>query len=437
MAQSRTISVYEHNWLTIGQHYGEAQFEGRHLELLSQYLTLNPGCGFYQLYHKRVKFSNYVGVIKVGDLSIEVLPKSDNQSEDEKTWRNVLLQMLSVSLQVNAKTTTQSNIELRRHTVLETYIWHFLRETESVFRKGLVKQYRTDEGNQLALRGKLQIHKQITHNLIHNERFYVAHQVYDRNNVYNAILEQTLRCILSLEVSPDIIGICKDLLLFFPECKSINVSEKLFQRLTYGRKTERYKNAIELARVILLNYHPDLKGGRNNILAIMFDMNQLWENYIYYILKRSTRHFGRDLIVEAQRRRSFWRHPDNYDLRLKPDLVLQFPDSSKTIVVDTKWKYKSDTSIEDVRQMYAYGHYFGADEVFLLYPGRLNGNGSTDIRRGVFYSPGSGKDFSNDYCGIIIADILRNGCLNLGLGMEILSALETQSNTTPINQQQG
>jgi len=423
MGKYRTISVYEHSWLTVGQHHNDILFETRHLDMLSQYLTLDPNCGFFQLYHKRVKFRNYVGVIKVGDLSIEVLPKSDQHIEDFGVWRKVLLEMLSISLQVNAKTTSKANIELRRHSILETYIWHFLQETESIFREGLVKQYRTDEGNQLALRGKLQIHQQVTRNLVHAERFFVAHQVYDRNNIFNAILQQTLQCILTLEVSDDIIGSCKDLLLFFPECKPVNVTEKVFQRLAYGRKTERYKNAIELARVILLNYHPDLKGGRNNILAIMFDMNQLWESYIYYSLKRSARFFNIPVVVKGQCKRVFWRHPEHYDLRLKPDIILRSENesNSKVVVIDAKWKYRSDTSIVDVRQMYAYGKYFLSDEVYLLYPGRLT-EGSVLIRQGTFYKPGSIKQLSLEKCGLIFTDILKDGKLNKELGKDILES---------------
>ena len=89
---------------------------------------------------------------------------------------------------------------------------------------------------------------------------------------------------MSLGLSADINNRFLFLLEFFPECKSVKVSEKLFQRLVYSRKTERYRQAIELARIILLNYHPDLKGGSYNILAIMLDMNHLWESYIYYVL---------------------------------------------------------------------------------------------------------------------------------------------------------
>ena len=171
----------------------------------------------------------------------------------------------------------------------------------------------------------------------------------------------------------------------------------------------------------MLNYHSDLKGGQNNILAIMFDMNQLWESYIYYSLKRSARFFNIPVVVEGQCKRVFWRHPEHYDLRLKPDIILRSENesNSKAVVIDTKWKYRSDTSIADVRQMYAYGRYFQSDEVFLLYPGRLSGN-SVEIKPGTFYKPGEVKVLSQIKCGLIFTDIIKDGKLNKELGKDIL-----------------
>ncbi len=71
-------------------------------------------------------------------------------------------------------------------------------------------------------------------------------------------ISQTLRCIVSLGLSAELDNRCRFLLEFFPVCRPVHVSEKLFQWLVYSKKTERYRQAVELARIILLTLLPDM-----------------------------------------------------------------------------------------------------------------------------------------------------------------------------------
>ncbi|HNU62307.1 MAG: hypothetical protein M0R67_00860 [Candidatus Cloacimonas sp.] len=43
---------------------------------------------------------------------------------------------------------------------------------------------------------------------------------------------------------------------------------------------------MDIARLLLCNYHPDLKSDRNNVLTLMFDMNLLWESFIYHSIRK-------------------------------------------------------------------------------------------------------------------------------------------------------
>ena len=69
------IRIFEHESLKIG----EKGFTEKHLKLLSKYLGDKEGDDFpyYSLINNGVKFKQYVGVISVGDIQIEVLPKAD------------------------------------------------------------------------------------------------------------------------------------------------------------------------------------------------------------------------------------------------------------------------------------------------------------------------------------------------------------------------
>ncbi|WP_424961005.1 McrC family protein [Ekhidna sp.] len=427
MASNKTIFVYEHSKIKVGESYCGREgrlheFEERHYKLLANYLTKHPKAPYYSLYVNSIRFNQFVGVIKVGDLSIEVLPKTDKHEQlNEGDWQSVLLKMLLISIQVEAKTTTKADITIRQHSVLETYLSLFLKEAQRLIHRGLVKKYRTNIGNQSALKGKLLVHQQVTKNAVHAERFYVAHQVYNRDNVFNYIIKAALECICNIGS----IGLTKEaqaLLLYFPDCTPVKIDEKLFARLQYDRKTDGYRRALELARIILLNYHPDLKGGSNQILAIMFDMNLLWESFITWSLRRAVRDRGE---VLAQAKKLFWHHEDNWNLRLKPDIVLKM--DGETTIIDTKWKFQSGVSIEDVRQLYAYQHYFESNSGYLLYPNRLDKK-SVVIEQGDFYKPQKHADqdrFTEMSCGLMFADLIDDEKqLRVDIGEEIVESLK-------------
>ncbi len=398
------------------------EFTQWHFDLLAIYLTKNPQAPFYSLYANAIRFNQFVGVIKVGDLSIEVLPKTDRHSLIKADWQKVLLQMLLISLQVKARTTTRANITVRQHTVLETYLSLFLEEATKLIHQGLVKKYRTNISNQAALKGKLLVHQQLTKNALHAERFYVAHQVYDRDNIYNYLIKSALECVRDMGA----VSLSKEaqaLLLYFPKCQPVKINEKLFSRLSFDRKTEDYRRSIELARIILLNYHPDLRGGTNDILAIMFDMNYLWESFITWSLARALNHNEK---LHSQSRRAFWCHQDNWTLHLKPDILVQF--EQRNVVIDTKWKFQSGLAINDIRQLFAYQHYFSADKGYLLYPERLVDE-HVELKQGHFYKPNltrAVEEYTNLSCGMLYADLIKEGKLNLDIGQELLQTLRNE-----------
>jgi len=159
--------------------------------------------------------------------------------------------------------------------------------------------------------------------------------------------------------------------------------------------------------MILLNYSPDLRGGANNVLAILFDMNELFEEYIYQQLRRAA---PPGMRVRRQVPRYFWENR-----RVKPDIVVEY--QNETIVLDTKWKILRSPKPDDadLKQMYVYHRYFGASRTLLLYP--------------KVYEM---KDFSGWFrepdrelgCRLAFLKVVDGvGQLNRGIGIELLSLI--------------
>lgn len=366
------IRVYEHQSLKVNSGNG---FTDKHLDLLSKFLGNKGGDTFpyYSLIHHGVKFKSYVGVISVGDLQIEVLPKADkvkltgdSEDDDEKNaWEDYLLEMLRVVHKLKVHSHPKADQRLKQNRVLDVLLNQFMDEVERIMHVGLVKAYRRVEDNRTSLKGRLVMCKHIIKNIVHQERFFVEYTTYDRNHIFNRLLYKALRVIQDIAASNEVILRAKRLEFEFPELEDIVPTESLFNRIDFDRKTEDYRSAVALAKLVLLNYMPNMTYQRgNSVVALMFNMNDLWEEYVYVTLKHNLPGY----IVSAQKRKDFW-HSNVGGKIIKPDIVIK-KDGRCVAVLDTKWKCPLDgkPSDSDLKQMYVYHKYWDTDRTALLYP---------------------------------------------------------------------
>lgn len=323
---------------------------------------------YYSITAYGIRFKQYVGAIQIGNYCIEVLPKID-RILDENSTQGILIDMLRQIGYIKIKSPTESDLKIKSNYILESYLHMFLDETRHLIYKGLIKTYHNEEGNKNTLRGSLLFNKHISKNIVHSERFYVRNTTFDREHPLNKVLYKTLMLINQLSVSQEVLSETQMQLLYFPEMPDIVVSNDFFQRIKWDRKTEAYKKAIEIARLLLLNYHPDLSHGRNHVLALMFDMNDIWEKWFTKRLKVAANKIETPVDIRVQNKKIFWSGNNGERIRQKPDIIVENEIGVKYIL-DTKWKIvQNKPSEDDVRQMFAYNKLFGARQAFLVYPG--------------------------------------------------------------------
>ncbi len=366
-----TLTVYEHERLRLG----DTGLTADELAALQRFhATFRPPAQPpFTLVHRGVHFGSTVGVIRVGQRTIEVLPKADRSDRtDAQHWRGVLVGMLRAVGDLPVAAPTEAALDLRHDDLLQLYFELFVRECETLLRRGLVRQYRRVQDDQLALRGRLVMATHLRKNHLHRERFLTEHTVYDRQHLAHQLLAETLELIGRSHRSPALAGRLARLRLDFPQQATLGrVTPEHFARLglphgTLPRKLAPYRRALDIARLLLLNLHPGLRAGRHELLALLFDMNTLWERFVGVALRRHLLGFS----VDLQQVSRFWAGGP-HTRTLRPDIVLTRVDSGQRTVLDTKWKALADPhpSIGDLRQLYAYAHYFDAAHAGLIYPG--------------------------------------------------------------------
>lgn len=372
----KILTVYEHKPITVGYCKDGVTFDQVHLKALEVFY--GTGCPYYSLINNGVKFNEFVGVLQIGKLTIEVLPKAD-QINDKVRWRGVLYDMLqSVGIfDIHAPST--SSLSLKSNSILDLYFEVFIAEVEILLHKGLVKRYRKTEKNLPALKGKILFSKHIRQNSVHQERFYTRHTVYDYEHVLNLILYKALKLVGQVNTNALLSSRIGALLLNFPELTDIPINKELFDRVSFDRKTEGYQKAIKISQLLLLNFHPDVKSGADDVLAIMFDMNVLWERFVFKSILR----YGFGIKIEAQKSKNFWKPQHGVKVKMRPDIVVN-TNENDCIVLDTKWKLLNgcNPSPDDLRQMFVYGNYYGASRAMLVYPGNVK-----NLTHGKYYTP--------------------------------------------------
>lgn len=360
------IRVFEHQTIVLNQRFEDGViFDETKLEAFVRFF--GKGVAYYSLIRNGIQFNEYVGAIQVGNTLISVLPKADKRlKEDEsekKKWNQVMIDMLRAVHGFDVKASSSSHLKIKNNSVLDLYFELLVLEVEYLLHRGLVKKYRKTEGNLNALKGSLQFSQQVSKNLVHKERFFTKHSTYDNEHVLHVILYQTIQVLNRINTNSALAGRINALLLNFPEMPHRKITESIFDKLVFNRKSMGYMKAIEIARLILLHYHPDLSKGRDDVLALMFDMNLLWEQFVLVSLRKN-----KLFNVRGQHSRYFWKPEGGQRRSIRPDITVSTKDGN--YVLDTKWKLVADKpSMEDIRQMYAYHHYFEANKVALLYPG--------------------------------------------------------------------
>lgn len=354
--RSNFIQVFEYQKIRYDDTTG---FQKHHFESMVKFNELNHN-KYFTIIHKGIRFNSYVGVIQIGGLTIEILPKADNNDvADKNLWQNVLLNMLKVCKRISIETVSESQLKKRYHSILDIYFELYLDELRRLVKKGLIKKYRKNISNQTALKGKLLFSQNIQQNLIHKERFYCEHQVYDKDHLLHQILYKAL-LILNNFVNDSLKDKLNRILFEFQDVKNIPIHKKHFDKIIIDRKNHDYQKALEIAKIIILNYSPSLNYGNENLLTLLFDMNQLWEEYIYRVLHK---YKSDEVEISYQNSDKFWENK-----RIRPDIVLNTKD--ETYVIDTKWKIveANNPSDNDLKQMFVYNLHWKAKKTLLLYP---------------------------------------------------------------------
>ena len=308
---------------------------------------------------KFIQARNYVGVLQTkSGLTIEILPKIADKNDAERS-KAVFIKMLRTLKNFPFKISNLASLKTQNLPLLEIFISMFLCELEALVKKGIKSDYVALEENLNFLKGKLNINEQIKRNSIHKERFYVGYSEFLSDIKINRIIKTTLKFLYKKSNSSKNQQKIRELLFIFDEVSECEDYKNFFAKLVINRQVRHYEQTLLWCKIFLLNNSFTPHKGDDLALALLFDMNALFESYVGNFIKKK---FSGTILQHSEKH--LVEEPKSFKLR--PDIFLK-----GKFIADTKWKIVSsrdDISQADLYQLYAYGKKHECDKLHLIYP---------------------------------------------------------------------
>ena len=331
-------------------------------EELKTHIINNPVLHqYFKLDWKILKARQYCGVLNFDNQDFYILPKIVNHNNEQNL--NIFIYMLMYAYDIKLSNEQIASCKNDKHSILEVFVQMFASNLLNELKKGLYKEYLTQQDNLPVLKGKYLINENLKYNFTKN-KIYCEYDEFSPNNSLNQFFLYSVKYLQKFVKNKKLLKQCE---LIFDEVEYKQIDINKLDRIPFNRLNQRFKTSFEIA-ILLLKQSIPLFSQDKKSFAFLFDMNILFEKFIAKIVKE----LDDNAKIQNQ---------DNFnDLILKPDIIL------KNQIIDTK--YKKIKSIEDIKQSdklqaFAYGVNYGVDNVMLLYPRHLD-----EIK----YDLGFGKD---------------------------------------------
>jgi len=315
---------------------------------------------FTRVNAKCIKATNYVGIIQTENLSIEILPKIYNNPEDcpdvKNDYRYIFIEMLKPLLNINEVQISKANLSTTENTnIYELFITLFIQSMDKLIHKGIKSEYILREGNQFFLKGKLKFNQHIKQNYIHKERFYVETDEYLQDRIANRLLKSTIALLLKKTNDYDNKRKLRQQLFIFDEVQ-----------LSHNHK-------IDFTKFLMHKSFTSMRG-KDNVFALLFPMQTVFEKYMEFVLNNSKERLGIK-VVKVNGYSGDYLLSGNM-INQQPDYLLEM-NNGTTIVTDAKWKLfdisetnnseKINISSNDVYQVFSYLHYYDAQDTAYIF----------------------------------------------------------------------
>jgi 5-methylcytosine-specific restriction enzyme subunit McrC len=386
----KTITIFEHqecNHKDIVKGYG---FQKEHRSTLKRlYGDKKPK--IFHFLDGALKATEQVGIVRVGDFSIEILPKIDStgkvdakDTESVYSARTNLLFLLRYAFDLKPYENEIAAMHKKPADWFEILTFLYAKNLQEALKRGIFRNYITYEENLGVLKGKWLVSQHFKINPFQKHRFYVQYDEFSPDNLLNQVLKHAavqMRCQSMDASNRQQLAMLSDWMDEVTLPPALN--NAVLEQIIFTRLNERFRPLFNMAKLFLEHQALETKVGNTKTFAFTFDMNKLFEKFIARFIQE---HKGRILggteyehcsILEKARRSHKWLAKDNNGkdiFMMEPDIIFKNKDGKIPLIIDTKYKILKDEESKvgikevDMYQATVYAQVYKSQRVVLIYP---------------------------------------------------------------------
>lgn len=393
-----THTIFEHEKVS----FKKLGIEHDH-PLLSEIDQLNKQAGVDLVTIGRdfLKASQYVGILKIGKIVLQILPKIEyleyvpeisqgTASSNDTAVRTAainLLFLISYTHNLPVKAIDQAALVTSTSEWFELLTRIFATELHDLMSGGMSRSYILREENLPLLRGRWEIEKQLRRQPHIRHRFDVTYDEYSSDTPLNRVFRFVSQRLLHLTNDHLNQTLLCDLLEWFQNVEHLETIDAIqIDQITFTRLNDHFRPPFNLARLFLELGVMQFESGSTQAYAFVFDMNQLFERFLTRFIERH-----RQLILPKKwadiqilpQSHGYIRYlaerasNNKRVFQLKPDIIFSHFMKKPDLIIDTKYKQldhgirRLGVSESDFYQMVAYITRLNCEKILMLYPRRF------------------------------------------------------------------
>jgi len=366
----KTLTVFEHSYISVSEDASDLHLLPKEVDALDRAQKSMGANAFTWTGRRRIKAAQFVGVIATPSVRLEILPKIEKIEHIET--RGTLIKMIGAAQSIPIYDGDITPLNTQDKDLLEILILIFARRLASEVRKGLTRNYSRHRDDLARLRGKLDVTRQFTKFAAMPQKLACEFDEFSPDNPLNRLLACATSLLMRRTKSSGTQRLLAEIDAHFSDVSPVTIQQALSEQIILDRKNKRWSVSERLARLLLKALYQTVHAGKQDGVALLFDMNKLFESYVTQIAQKTLRPLGYSVLSQRPQRALVRNESGQKAFITKPDIYIEGPE--QVFIIDTKWKpldfSKSNYGISqsDAYQMHGYARVYDASATILLYP---------------------------------------------------------------------